>query len=157
MDEQMISHAEAAKMSGLEFLQKMLAGEVSRPSIAATLGFALVRADLGEVEFQGSVPLGALNPFGFAHGGWFGAILDSALGCAVQSRLKPGQMYTTLEYKVNIMRPLRPDGVQVRAIGTTIHVGRTTGIAEARLIGVEDGKTYAIGTTTCAIIAIDAR
>ena len=149
----MISHADAAKIDGLEFLQKMLAGEIPRPTIAATLGFALVRADLGEVEFQGSVPPSALNPFGYAHGGWFGAILDSALGCAVQSRLKAGQFYTTLEYKVNILRPLRPNGMPLRAIGIAIHVGRTTGIAEARLIGVEDGKIYAIGTTTCAVIA----
>jgi len=142
-------------MDGLTFLRKVISGEQPRPSIAVTLGFALVRAEFGEVEFEGSVPATALNPFGFAHGGWFGAILDSALGCAVQSRLAVGQMYTTLEYKVNILRPLRPNGFSVRAVGTALHVGRATGIAESKLFGIDDGKIYAIGTTTCAIMALD--
>lgn len=146
------AHAAAAEIDGLTFLQDMIAGHRQRPSIAATLGFELVRAELGEVEFQGSVPEGALNPFGFAHGGWFGAILDSALGCAVQSALRAGQMYTTLEYKINILRPLQPNGFRLRAVGKVIHVGRTTGIAEARLTGLTDGKTYAIGTTTCTVM-----
>lgn len=149
------SHANAAQMDGVTFLRSVIAGTVPGPSAAATLGFRLVRADLGEVEFEGSVPPSALNPFGFAHGGWFGAILDSALGCAVQSRLPVGQMYATLEYKVNIMRPLRPNGQMVRAIGRALHVGRTTGVAESILSGIDDGKTYAIGTTTCAIFTLE--
>lgn len=150
-----IDHAQAAQMDGLMFLQGIIDGTLPAPSIATTLGFRLTRAVLGEVEFAGAVPDTALNPFGYAHGGWFGAILDSALGCAVQSRLMAGQMYTTLEYKINIIRPLRPNGVQLRAIGRAVHVGRTTGVAESHLIGIDDGKTYAIGTTSCAIFRMD--
>lgn len=149
-----LTHADAAQMDGIRFLRGIIDGTLQGPSIAATLGFRLVRAEPGEVVFEGQVPEGALNPFGFAHGGWFGAILDSALGCAVQSRLKAGHMYTTLEYKINIIRPLQPNGKRVRATGRALHVGRTTGVAESVLCGIDDGKTYAIGTTTCSIFAI---
>ncbi|MEX0969919.1 MAG: PaaI family thioesterase [Paracoccaceae bacterium] len=155
-DGKTVTHAKAAQLDGLSFLRGIISGAYPAPSMAATLGFRLIRAESGEVEFQGSVPNTALNPFGFAHGGWFGAILDSALGCAVQSRLPAGQMYTTLEYKINIIRPLQPNGKMVRAVGRALHVGRTTGVAESVLSGVEDGKTYAIGTTTCGIFTLPA-
>ena len=58
---------------------------------------------------------GALNPMGTVHGGWFATLLDSALGCAVHTRMKPGQGYTTAELSVNIVRALTPKVTRVRA------------------------------------------
>ena len=90
------------------------------------------------------------NPMGTVHGGWFATLLDSAVGCAVHSTLPAGKGYTTLEIKVNLVRPLTDSVPLVRAEGKLIHVGRQVGTAEGRIVG-PDGKLYAHATTTCLI------
>ena len=79
------------------------------------------------------------NPLGTVHGGWFAALLDSAVGCAVHSTLSAGQGYTTLELKVNLVRALTEAVPRVRAEGKVFHVGRQVGTAEGRIVG-PDGK-----------------
>jgi len=74
------------------------------------------------------------------------------MACAVQTTLPVGTAYTTLEYKVNIVRPVFPDTQEFDAIGEVDHVGRRTGVAFGELRGVEDGKLYAKGSTTCLVI-----
>jgi len=87
------------------------------------------------------------------HGGWYGTLLDSAMACAVMTRVPRGSVYTTLEYKINILRAI-PLGTQIDCIGTTDHVGRSTGVAQGKIIGVEDGKLYATGSTTCILMKL---
>lgn len=138
--------------SGLEFLQAMIDGDLPGPPIAATLGYYLERVAAGEAVFRGAPGFNAMNPIGVIHGGWFGTLLDSCMACAVQTMLPKGKGYTTLEYKVNILRPLLPSSGEMRAIGRARHVGRRTGVAEGEIVGVEDGKLYATGSTTCIVI-----
>lgn len=138
--------------SGLEFMHAMLAGDLSGPPIARTLDYRLHRVEDGLVEFRGAPGFGMLNPMSGTHGGWYGTLLDSAMGCAVMTRLARGQVYTTLEYKVNIVRPV-PLGVEVAAIGEARHVGRSTGVAEGRIVGIADGRLYATGSTTCLVMS----
>ena len=139
-----------AGLTGLEILHEMLAGRLPAPSMAVTLGFTLAAAEEGRVTFSGAPGADALNPMGAVHGGWFGAIIDSALGCAVLSRLPPGRGYTTLEYKINLIRALSP-GVVVDVVAEAGHVGRSTGVAEARMTGRDCGRLFAIGSTTCLL------
>ena len=73
------------------------------------------------------------------------------MACAVMTIVPKGSYYTTLEYKVNIVRSI-PIGMQVRATGTVQHAGRSTGVSVGELRGVEDGKLYATGSTTCIIM-----
>ncbi|HEY7985086.1 MAG TPA: PaaI family thioesterase [Ktedonobacterales bacterium] len=87
------------------------------------------------------------------HGGLALTLLDSALGCAVQSTLPLGAGYTTLETKVNMVRAITSTTGHLRCEGKVIHVGRSTATAEGRLTG-PDGKLYAHGTTTCLIIRL---
>lgn len=137
--------------SGLDYMRGMLAGELPRAPIAETMNFRLHGVDPGRVAFRGS-PLAAHgNPFGATHGGWYGAILDSALGCAVMTTVPQGSVYTTLEYKVNITRAL-PPGMAAEAIATVAHAGRSTAVATVELRGLEDGRLYATGSTTCLIM-----
>ena len=143
---------ELLNRSGLEFMQDVLAGRLSGPPIGATLGFHLADVALGKVAFEGIPEFPVTNPMRGVHGGWYGAILDSCLGCAVMTTLAKGQIYTTLEYKVNITRAV-PLGMKVRAVGEVSHAGRRTGVATAELRGVEDGKLYATGSTTCLIMS----
>ena len=101
--------------------------------------------------FEGTPRFGHLNPVADVHGGWYGVLLDSCMGCAVHSLLPPGKGYTTLEYKVNILRAARPETGPLRAVGEATHVGRRTGVAEGRLVDGA-GRLYAQGTTTCLIL-----
>ncbi len=139
-----------AGRTGLEMLQAMLAGEIPRPPMSETLDFLLIRVEPGLAIFQGRPQLKHYNPLGTVHGGWFATLLDSALGCAVQTALPAGKAYTTMEFKVNLVRPLTEAVPLVRAQGKLLHAGRTVATAEARLVG-PDGKLYAHGTTTCLI------
>ncbi|HEY1089913.1 MAG TPA: PaaI family thioesterase [Burkholderiaceae bacterium] len=136
--------------TGLEQLQAMLAGEAPPPFIGQTMDFTLLRVSFGEAIFQGTPLLRHYNPLGGVHGGWFATLLDSALGCAVHSAMPVGSAYTTLEFKVNLVRGLSTKVPLVRAIGRTVHVGRQTATAEAQLVG-HDGKLYAHASTTCLV------
>lgn len=139
-------------LSGLEQLQRMLAGDAPVPPIAHTMDFWLVDATEGRAVFQGAPQFKHFNPIGSVHGGWFATLLDSALGCAVHSTLAAGERYTTLELKLNLVRALH-DGepLRVRATGTVRHRGRQMATAEADLLDA-DGKLYAHASTTCLVM-----
>ncbi|MEJ6002203.1 PaaI family thioesterase [Paucibacter sp. AS307] len=139
-----------AGLSGLQQMQAMLNGEFPPPPIAHTLDFCLIEVAHGRAVFQGRPQRKHYNPLGTVHGGWFATLLDSALGCAVHTSLEPGRAYTTLEFKVNLVRALSERVPLVRAIGELTHGGRQVATAEARLVG-HDGKLYAHASTTCLI------
>ena len=128
----------------------MLPASCRRRRSAQTLDFILVEAEFGRVVFQGRPGFAHYNPMGTVHGGWFATLLDSALGCVVQSVLPAGKAYTTAELKINIVRPLTDKVPLVRAEAHIIHNGGRMATADARLTGA-DGKLYAHGSTTCFI------
>ena len=143
-----------AGKSGLQMFEAMLAGEIARAPITATLQFWLVEARLGHAEFQGTPAFEHYNPLGSVHGGWMATLLDSCVGCAVHTLLQPGKAYTTLELKVNFVKALTDRVSLVRAVGDVIHSGSRVATAEGRLVG-PDGTLFAHATTTCLIF--DAR
>lgn len=138
-------------MSGLAFMRGILDGTVPGPPIAQTLNYRLDSVADGRVTFRGSPLFDHCNPMGTVHGGWYGTLLDSCMACAVMTKVSQGSVYTTLEYKVNIIRPI-PLGLEILAEGIASHAGRSTGVAEGTIRGVEDGKLYATGSTTCIIM-----
>ena len=137
-------------LSGMEVFAAIFAGELPAPPIGETLDFLPIRMEPGLAIFQGTPKRRHYNPLGTVHGGWFATLLDSAVGCAIHSTLSAGQGYTTLELKLNMVRPLTEAVPLVRAEGRVIHVGRQVGTAEGRILG-PDGKLYAHATTTCLI------
>lgn len=143
----------ARQMSGLEFLQALIRGEIPAPPIAHTLGFTLAEVAEGRAVFVGEPAEYHYNPIGVVHGGLAATLLDSALGCAIQSALPRGVAYTTVELHVNLIRALTLNTGQIRCEATTIHVGRQMATAEARLTDM-DGKLYAHGTTTCLVFPL---
>jgi uncharacterized protein (TIGR00369 family) len=136
--------------SGLDFLQGVIDGRHPAPPIAQTLGFALVAVEKGRAIFEGTPQHKHYNPIGVVHGGFAMTLLDSALGCAVHTALDKGDAYTTLEIKVNLVRPLTKDTGLIRAEGRVLHRGRTLGTAEGEIKDA-GGKLYAHATTTCMI------
>lgn len=147
----LLSRQDAARMSGLEIMQAMAEGKIPGPPISRTMGYTLLSVEEGRVVFRGAPEFSMTNPMGTVHGGWYGTLLDSAMACAVMTKIPQGTVYTTLEYKVNIIRSI-PLGMEIDCIGTTDHVGRSTGISHGEIRGVEDGKLYATGSTTCIIM-----
>jgi len=141
----------ALKLSGLEFMQGILSGTYPAPPISKTLNFELVDVQMGQVTFHGAPQFDAFNPLGTVHGGWYGTVLDSAMACAVMTTVPRGKYYTTLEYKINIVRPIALDR-RVRIIGNVEHSGRSTAVAQGRIIDLDSGKLYATGTTTCIVL-----
>ncbi len=146
----------AATLSGLELLARMLAGGLAPPPMAATLDFTLVEVAHGRAVFEGTPAEYMYNPLGSVHGGYAATLLDSAMGCAVHSALAAGQIYATAELKVNLVRPILAGTGMLRAEGRLIHLGGRVGTSEGRLLGRDDGKLYAHGTTTCLILPLRA-
>ncbi|MGW1762449.1 PaaI family thioesterase [Streptomyces mirabilis] len=147
------SYADAAGRSGLELLKLSLDGLLPQAPICGTLGFRLVEATEGNCVFEGDPGEHLYNPMGTVHGGFMATLLDSALGSAVMSALPPGRAYTTIQLNVNLLRPVFANTSTLRCEANAIHVGRTTGTAEARITD-PDGTVYAHGTTTCAILTL---
>lgn len=143
--------ATTLSMSGLAFMQSIRDGTLPRPPISGVLNYTVDVVEDGRVVFRGTPEFAHTNPLGTVHGGWYGTLLDSAMACAVMTKVPQGRVYTTLEYKVNITRPI-PLGTEILAEGVVSHAGRSTGVAEGTIRGATDGKLYATGSTTCIIM-----
>ena len=138
-------------LAGLDFFRRMIAGDVPRPPMTTLLNFTLLEADEGHVVF-GAVPTRShYNGMGVVHGGLVAALLDSALGCAINTLAAPGRVFTTLEIKINYTRPLTDAVGPLRCEARTIHVGTRVGTAEGRVVDAS-GRLYAHGTTTCILV-----
>lgn len=138
------------KYDGLAFMRAMIAGELPAPPIAETLGFMLDDVSEGRAVFSSTPAFRHYNPIGVVHGGFAMTLLDSCVGCAVHTTMLPGEGYTTLEIKVNLVRAITKDTGLIRATGRLIHRGRTTATAEGDIRDTA-GNLLAHGTTTCII------
>ncbi len=144
--------AESARgMPGIDFLRAMRDGKLPLPPICALLGYRLVEVEPGHAVFEITPAEQHYNPIGVVHGGIAMTLLDSAMGCAVQTRMPAGGGYTTLEAKTNLVRAVTTSTGKLRAIGKVLHVGKRVATAEARLEDGE-GKLYAHATTTCIVL-----
>ena len=137
-------------MSGLEFLAALASGRLPAPPISRMMGFALTEIDEGRAVFECTPTFEHYNPIGSVHGGLAGTLLDSTMSCAVQSLVPKGQGYTTLEYRVHLVRAMTEKTGPVRAEGKVVHAGRRMATAEGRIVDAK-GRLYAHGTTTCMI------
>ncbi len=145
-----------ATMSGLELLEGMIAGRFPGPPIMQLIGFRLAEVDSGRAVFEGTPSLAHYNPLGTVHGGYAATLLDSCMGCAVHTTLPKGMGYTTLEFKVSLVRALTADTGPVRAEGKIISGGRRVATAEGRLTDAQ-GRLLAHATTTCLVFELPAK
>lgn len=148
----MNGHIEARRrMSGIEFFRTMLAGGVPPPPMIELLGIRLAEVEEGRVVFTGIAEERFYNGTGVAHGGFAATLLDTALGCAINSAMPAGRRFTTLELKVNLTRPLTQEAGLLRCEAKVVHVGGRTATSEGRITDAK-GKLYAHGTTTCIVV-----
>ncbi|WP_329258254.1 PaaI family thioesterase [Actinoallomurus sp. NBC_01490] len=134
--------------AGLDQLRTLLDGRMT--GIGSLLDMTVETLEPGRVVFALRTRPDFGNPLGTLHGGICSTLLDSAMGCAVHASLPEGAGYTTLELKVNFVRPVRLDGVRLRCEGTTIHLGGRTATTEGRVTD-EEGRLVAHGTSTCMV------
>lgn len=151
-----VPREEALKLSGMAFLEKLQKGELPRPPFSETMDMLLTELAPGLAVFTAKPDLKFYNAIGCIHGGYISTILDSAMACAIQTKLAAGIAFTTLELKVNFVRPVLVSTGPIHAKGELIHCGKTIATSEGKLYD-DQGKLYAFGTTTCALMPIGSK
>ena len=143
-----------AAMAGIDFVRAIFSGKLPQPPIMQTVEPFDCTAEPGVVVINSVPGIQHYNPIGSVHGGYAAMLLDSAMGLAVQSMLAAGTGYTTLEFKLSFIRGMTKDTGAVHTEGKTLHVGRRTTTAEARITDAK-GRLIAHATTTCLVFGIE--
>jgi uncharacterized protein (TIGR00369 family) len=141
---------EQQAISGLEFVQGLVAGTLPMNTMARTLGYDIVEVSSGRAAVTAEPSAAHLNPAGTVHAGLAATLLDTCMGLAILSTLDKGFGQTTLEFKISLLRLITPETGPMRAEGNVLSRGRRIGSAEGRLTDGE-GRLLAHGTTTCLI------
>lgn len=131
----------------------IVAGEADPPPVAQLIGFEMTHVDPGRVVFELEAGPQHASPLGTMHGGVLCDLVDAAMGCAHASLLEEGETFTTLELKINFMKPVRKG--HLVADGRVIKAGRTIGLVEGRITD-ETGSLVAFATSTCMTLRGEA-
>jgi uncharacterized protein (TIGR00369 family) len=136
----------------LENARKMIAGELPPPPLGTLIGLRLIDIEPGRARFEIDADERHHNPMGTLHGGILCDIADSAMGMAYASTLGDDESFTTLELKINFLRPI----IRGRLIaeGTIVQQGRTAGMTECSVTD-ENGRLIAKATSTCLTLRGD--
>ena len=131
----------------------MVAGEADPPPVAKLIGFAMTAIEPGRAVFEMDAGPQHASPLGTLHGGVICDLVDGAMGCAHASQLEDGETFTTLELKINYLKPVWSG--HLIAEGKVIKAGRTIGLVEGRVTD-ESGALVAYATSTCMTLRGDA-
>ena len=137
------------RMTGLDFLRAIRDGELPPAPISSPMLMRLDEVDDGRVAFSCEPDESLYNPIGSVHGGVMCTILDSALGCAAHSTLPVGIGYTSIEIKVNYLRPVQIGAGPLTAIGTVTKRGRRVIFADGE---VHDAAGNAVATASSSLL-----
>lgn len=140
-------------LSGLDYLRAMIDGALPPPPIARLMDMTLVDAGPGTATFVCEPDESHYNPIGTVHGGLVCTLLDSVLGCAVQTTLPQGQGYTSIEIKVNYLRPVRAGSGPLTCVGTVTKPGNRVAFADG-VVTDASGKTVATATGSLLVFPI---
>jgi uncharacterized protein (TIGR00369 family) len=133
-------------MSLFETMQRALRGEPVTPPIAHLIGFSLQKISRGRATIAFTAEERHANPMGTLHGGVLCDIADAAMGLAYASTLEEGETFTTLELKINFMKPVWR--ARLQAEGHVVKGGRTVGLVECDVLD-EKGSLVARASATC--------
>jgi uncharacterized protein (TIGR00369 family) len=148
-----VSRETLKSTKGIDLLQGMIDGRYPAPPIAGLMDFGLTELAPGRAVFAGRPGKQHYNPSGTVHGGFAATLLDSAMGCAVHTLVPQGQGFTTLEIKVNYVRPMFDTTGEIRCEAAVINMGKTVATADGKVLDA-NGRLIAHGTTTCLIFDI---
>jgi uncharacterized protein (TIGR00369 family) len=123
------------------------------PPVAELIGLEVVRIEGGESEMTMVAEERHSNPMGTIHGGILCDLADAAMGTAWFSTLEPGETFTTLELKINFLRPFWTGKLIAR--GRVVSRGRTVGMTECDVFD-EQERLIARASSTCMTLRGDA-
>ena len=127
-------------------IQMMLNGSIPPPPIAKLIGFKLVSISSGKAVIEFEADEKHANPMGTLHGGVLCDISDAAMGMAYASRLKEGERFTTLELKINFLKPVWK--AKLRAEGSVVNGGKKVGLVMCDVFD-EQERLIARASSTC--------
>lgn len=153
-DDPRTSRRDASAISGLDYLLAVQESRIQQPPVARLIGYRIREVAPGRAVFELEPAEYHYNPFSTVHGGILTTLLDSAMTGAVLSTLPIGLGCSTLELKVNFLRPVTGTAGLLRCESNVIHVGSTVATADGRVVDGA-GKLYAHASTTCAIFPVD--
>jgi len=130
----------------LEAIRRVQRGEAPPPPAATLIGFTLREVDPGRAVVELHADRRHANPMGTVHGGILCDVADAAMGIAYASTLEDGETFTTLELKINFLKPVRAG--RLVATGSVVKGGRTVGLVECDVVD-DGGSLVARATSTC--------
>jgi uncharacterized protein (TIGR00369 family) len=137
--------------TGMEYLQRIISGEYAQLPIGITLGFRIAAAVPGSVTVRGTPNVASYNLLDSIHGGWTAAMLDTAMALSNLTLLDADQSFTTLDIRINYIRPITVATGEVVAVGNVLNSGRRVAYTEAKLSDAK-GKLLAHGTGSLLIV-----
>ncbi|MHC5795720.1 PaaI family thioesterase [Lacisediminihabitans sp. FW035] len=152
-EDPLVGAALAKTMSGLEYIQGLIDGSVPAPPIVNLMKMRPVSAEVGKVTFTCDPDESHYNPIGTVHGGLVCTLLDSVLGCAVQTTLPKGQGYTSLEIKISYLRPVLAETGMLTAVGIVTKPGSRAAFADGT-VHDSNGKLIATASSTLLVFPV---
>jgi uncharacterized protein (TIGR00369 family) len=133
----------------LDQIQRMVDGDIPPPPVARLIGFHLASIKPGQAVIEFEAGEAHANPMGTLHGGVLCDIADAAMGMAFGATLDEGESFTTLELKINFLKPIWK--ARLKATGRVVKQGRTIGLIECDVTD-EQGSLVARAVSTCMIL-----
>lgn len=136
----------------LDNIQRLVSGKVPPPPIARLIGFQITSVRHGESVLELEASDKHANPMGTLHGGVLCDVADAAMGIAFASTLEDDESFTTLELKINFLRPVWKE--RLRAVGRVVKRGRAVGLVECDVTNAA-GALVARSSSTCMVLRGD--
>jgi uncharacterized protein (TIGR00369 family) len=142
------------ELSGIDFMKKIADGELPAAPIASHFGMELIEVGSGTVTFRCRPDESHYNPIGTVHGGLVCTLLDSALGCATHTTLPAGSGYTSIEIKVNYLRPVSAGNGALICRGRVTKPGRRVTFADGEVLD-NQGKVVATASGSLLVFPLE--
>jgi len=133
-------------------MRQVIAGQLPPPPVATLIGIRMIAIEPGRARFEMDASARHHNPMGTLHGGILCDIADVAMGSAYASTLEDGESFTTLELKINFLRPVGAAHLVAEAV--VVQRGRTVGLTECSITD-EQGRLVAKAASTCLTLRGD--
>jgi len=137
--------------TGLDYLERIVSGEYAQIPIGEHLGFRIAAVEPGKITIKGRPDERSYNLLKGVHGGWTAAVLDTAMALSNLTLLGADQTFTTIDIRINYLRPITLDTGEVTATGNVLQSGRRLAYVEAKLVDA-NGKLLAHGTGSLLIM-----
>ncbi len=132
-----------------ETYESALRKAVARGPYYRLLGMSVEKLDIGFARFRMPFKKGLLQVNGVVHGGAIASLADTAVAFALMTLVQPGEMVTTVEFKINYLAPV--EGKDLFGEARVVSKGRKIAVADMEVKNGE-GQLMAKGMATYIIL-----